>query len=375
MKVLHVLPYIDPRKGGPVSAVDSLVDLCVQKNIDSSILVINNTFQCCAFENIPLNYEFEKISFLSLFSPRRLIYTFLTIRNILNKYDIIHVHVPFSLSAIISCFICLFLKKCYIISPHGSFSSWAMSKKKLKKKFFMNTIGNVFFKKAIFVHSTSSYEKDQILLNTKLNNIKILHLPVKKYEHNNSILTKKNKSDILKLVTVCRLDPVKNIPLLFEVIYDLNQIGMNISLDVYGAGDETYYRSIANLIHQYKLENCIRLLGFLGRNDLEKELSKYDLFILLSTHENYSMATVEALSVGLPVITSSEVGISSDIIEYNAGLVVPLCDINLLKLAIRKFLQFGLSPQNGLNALKLFNERFSYSAVGSEIKLFYTVRH
>lgn len=59
---------------------------------------------------------------------------------------------------------------------------------------------------------------------------------------------------------------------------------------------------LINLIHELRLDNCVTLLGF--RNDVRELCYATDTFVFPSVQEGLSMAMMEALASGLPVIAS-----------------------------------------------------------------------
>lgn len=79
-----------------------------------------------------------------------------------------------------------------------------------------------------------------------------------------------------------------------------------------------------------KYTGLYRALGRVSENDLALAYSHSSIFVLPSVEDGWGLATLEAMSCGLPVIVSANAG-SADVVEEGAnGFVVPACDIQAL---------------------------------------------
>lgn len=98
-------------------------------------------------------------------------------------------------------------------------------------------------------------------------------------------------------------------------------------------GDGNEKRKLSNLIENLKLENNILLLGRKDRTEILKILYSGDLFVHPSRGENFSVAIIEALSTGLPVV-ATQCGGASECINQKNGVLVPIDNIDALAKAI-----------------------------------------
>lgn len=106
-------------------------------------------------------------------------------------------------------------------------------------------------------------------------------------------------------------------------------------------GDGNEKRKLSKLIEKLKLENNIFLLGRKDRTEILKILYSGDLFVHPSRGENFSVAIIEALSTGLPVV-ATQCGGASECINQKNGVLVPIDNIDALAKAI-------LFVYNGIN--------------------------
>ncbi|MCB0443974.1 MAG: glycosyltransferase, partial [Flavobacterium sp.] len=79
----------------------------------------------------------------------------------------------------------------------------------------------------------------------------------------------------------------------------------------------------------------VMFLGF--RNDIPELLKSSDIIILSSRYEGLSLASIEGLSSGKPLIASDAPGISN--IVGNAGILFPIGNHKRLASEIEKLLQ------------------------------------
>ena len=104
-----------------------------------------------------------------------------------------------------------------------------------------------------------------------------------------------------RFLTIGRFTPLhKGIDILIKAFYLFSKKHTDWQLDVVGEGNEEHkYRS---LIAQYHLENRITIHPF--TNEIQKYYSQAQIYVLSSRWEGMPLVLVEAMSHGLPVITS-----------------------------------------------------------------------
>ena len=68
------------------------------------------------------------------------------------------------------------------------------------------------------------------------------------------------------------------------------------------------------------MDNQIKLLGALSRQEVSKEMRTCDAFVLASEHETFGVVYIEALACGKPVIGTDNGG-AEDIIREDNGII------------------------------------------------------
>ena len=151
--------------------------------------------------------------------------------------------------------------------------------------------------------------------------------------------TKKNSGDSshkgkLKLFAVGRLTYQKNFEVLIKATEYLLKMGCkNIHVQIAGTGEE--YEFLSDLIRDRNLGLYVELLG--GRSDVLALMQESDLFIMPSRYEGLSIAMIEALACGLPVIASNAPGLRDYIHHGENGMLFPVGDGQALADCILKF--------------------------------------
>jgi glycosyltransferase involved in cell wall biosynthesis len=139
-----------------------------------------------------------------------------------------------------------------------------------------------------------------------------------------------------QVICVARIDPVKGhsdlIKAFSRVIKKFNDWRLII---VGPIQDRPYYNYLQVLIKELDLEEYVTFLGMINDQELARIYSESSIFVLPSYLEGFSIARVEALACGLPVITTATGG--SEIIK-GVGFVVSPGDINGLASALEKLM-------------------------------------
>ncbi len=130
-------------------------------------------------------------------------------------------------------------------------------------------------------------------------------------------------NDMFTILTVARLSPVKRLDRFIKIIDLLKEPIQEIRGIIVGDGEEK-----ENLI---SLRNTLNLnpesVLFLGmRDDIPQLLSQADIFLLTSDHEGIPNAMLEAMSAGLPIVTTPAGDCASIIHHGINGFVIDYDD-------------------------------------------------
>jgi len=149
----------------------------------------------------------------------------------------------------------------------------------------------------------------------------------------------------LKLIALGRLVPLKCFDVLVRAAAEVVKQGLH-NLLVLIAGDGRERSRLTDLIRDLDLENHVKLLGL--RHDVMDLMQACDLFVLPSRYEGLSIAMIEAMACGLPIIASDAPGLRDHIKTEQNGLLFPVENHKalaerILQLANDKELRYSLS--------------------------------
>jgi glycosyltransferase involved in cell wall biosynthesis len=124
------------------------------------------------------------------------------------------------------------------------------------------------------------------------------------------------------LVSVGNLEAIKNHRYLFRVLACARQRGHRYTLDVFGEGVER--GNLLALADELGISQQVRLCGF--RRDVPSLLPGYRLYVHASYSESSSLAIMEAMGVGLPVVSSDAGALPELFDEPEHGRFWPIDD-------------------------------------------------
>ena len=127
---------------------------------------------------------------------------------------------------------------------------------------------------------------------------------------------KKNFSNNkLKIVMISRFCPQKDPYTLIKAVHQCNQEGLNVSLDLWGYGEE-----LDKVLQSLGKSNTSKIIYKGEISDVTPILKNYDVYALISNWEGLPIGIIEAMRVGLPILVS-DVGGNSECIKDNGYLV------------------------------------------------------
>ncbi len=105
-----------------------------------------------------------------------------------------------------------------------------------------------------------------------------------------------------------------------------------------GRGGRDFEDGLRHLVSQLRLENQVRLLGWVEPEALAELMSAADVFCLASFTEGWPNVVHEALSCGTPVVATNVGGVPDLIPSDRYGFVIPVSDQASLNESLRRAL-------------------------------------
>ncbi|MDO5980478.1 glycosyltransferase [Flavivirga spongiicola] len=342
--------------GGAERVVSYLLAYCIENKIKVHLILMNPTIKYEIPEEIEIHY-LEKSSFGENGIIKTLKIPFLAykysrlIRTLRISHSISFLTRPSFINIISSK---LTRHRFKIITNERAYPSLQYSYKNFQS-FFNKKMIRVLYKKSDIVISNSYGNSHDLIdnFNVPVNKMKVIHNPID-LEKINKIEALEGFYDNTKfnLVTIGRLDVGKNHSLLIDAMSKLNN--PNLRLYILGAGNMK--EELELKIKKLKLEQQVILVGF--DPNPYKYLKKADLFVFGSNHEGFPNVLLEAMSCGLPILTTncksgpSEImeleSVKNDTMKTDYGILVPVKNVELMA----KGIEYFISNKDFLNTCK-----------------------
>ncbi len=97
-------------------------------------------------------------------------------------------------------------------------------------------------------------------------------------------------------------------------------------MELVGTGDAE--RALRQMTDDLELNEIVEFTGFVERSEMPSILKKGDLFVLPSQNEGMSIALLEAMAVGLPVVVTDTGGTEELVVDRRNGRVVRWGDVS-----------------------------------------------
>lgn len=267
-----------------------------------------------------------------------------------------------------------FIKKPVIVAPRGEFSPSAIKMKAKKKKVYLKLYKMLKIQNAIAFTCTSENDKRDILRVLGDNTTIFIAGNIVNYAVVNKSLNHKEKGQ-LKMVTVSRIAPIKNIDYSLQLLKQISEIDFDFKIyfDIYGPmEDQIYWNKCLSIIREIRDKVVVNYNGPLEYADVISQLSNYHVFLLPTKGENFGHVIQEAFLAGCPVILSDQTP-WKELKEFNVGFDISLSNHNAFIKAIQYYLamdeneyrkvsnqalEFGINKINNQTSIKEHLEMF-----------------
>ncbi len=164
------------------------------------------------------------------------------------------------------------------------------------------------------------------------------------------------------LLTVSRLEPEKNLPLLLDAFRRARRSLPGLVLAVVGDGAE---RARLEASAGSWGPECLRWVGWIPNDLLAAYYRAADLFLLGSNYESSPRVLTEALLAGTPVLATDTAGSRESVAEGVSGRIVPVGDVG----AFAEALVDLCSDRDGLARMGREGQAAAWSTAGTEAVL------
>ena len=147
-------------------------------------------------------------------------------------------------------------------------------------------------------------------------------------------IRKRSDDQPLQLLNVGRMVRLKGQGILLEAVALLRRRGITTALTIVGEGP--LRGELEQTIERLELAPFVKLVGYVGQDDIAAYYDRADVFCLPSLREGLPVVLMEAMASGLPVIASGIMGIPELVEPDRNGLLVAPGRADLLAEAIAR---------------------------------------
>lgn len=212
------------------------------------------------------------------------------------------------------------------LQVHNEFFNREYWRKESLLNFLRYYLGKFIIKRADSIRVVNQKIKDFISQELQIKKEKIINVPVFtetgqfNFGQSNSTGEKGKFKDNFIFLSVGRFVKQKNLPLLINSFYELNQEYPDTTLVLVGGG--TQKKRIKKQIKKKDLESSVIIEGW--TDNISKYYNLADTYVLTSNYEGWGRVIIEAAHSGLPIIMT-DVGCAREVIEdKKEGLIVPI---------------------------------------------------
>jgi glycosyltransferase involved in cell wall biosynthesis len=179
-----------------------------------------------------------------------------------------------------------------------------------------------------------------------------------------------NRSKRICIISTGRLEYVKGYIFGLMAIKALIEEDFNLVYKIVGFGKEK--ENMLFYINRLGLDKHVKLLGGMTPNEVIREVKEADVYLSCSLSEGISNAVLEAMALGVPVISTNVGGMNEVVIDKITGLLInPYSSLEISD-SIKFYAEnTDLKDEIIFNALELVKSDFNINRLGREFDLEY----
>jgi len=368
MRVLHVIPSVAERSGGPATAILPMCRALVEQAAEVSLVATNeglteiSTDRFTDYKGVPA--RFFPVQLGASFKYSRPLAAWL--KHNLHDFDVAHIHAVFNHASLAAASACRNAVVPYVVRPLGTLDPWSMKQKPVRKRVFWLVSGKKMLQRSAAVHYTAQAEKDATEKHLRMNHGRVIPLGV---EISNASQTKELEELFPTIaqqpyvLVLSRLHPKKSFDVLLEAFISLVRRPQFAGwrLVIAGDGPRDYVATL-----QEKAANSHRIVftGWVEGERKEALLRNASLLALPSLQDNFGFCVVEAMAHGVPVLLSPQVNLAREIETAGAGWIV---ERDELTKGLAAALEDERDRARRGQAAHLFAQRYSWKKTAADL--------
>ena len=259
-----------------------------------------------------------------------------------------------------------------VVQPAGMLEPWARNRNGWRKSIYYRLFESSLFDCCDAIHTTSASEAENLIgLGLSPQKMFIIEEGINMPGRITSLASKNiNSTDKKQLLFLSRIHPKKGIELLLTSLSLLRP--KDWICTIAGMGSRTYENDLLKRVKKLGLDDIVHFVGPIYGKEKESIFKQSHAFILPTYSENFGIAIAEAMSWGLPVITTTGTPWSSLRNPALGWYVNP--NVNEISYALHSLFQksqFELTDM-GSKCRHFVQSNFSWDTIGIKMAHQYT---
>jgi len=327
LRVLHVIPSVSPRDGGPTRAIDIIERALSKAGVEVTTLTTDHDLdlqgRSCASmgENgacrIYAHKWLDAYKVAPGLVPR--------LMRALQTHDVVHIHALFSFASTAAAWVAHRRSVPYVVRPLGTLSRYSLrTHRRQLKGLSMALVEKRILRCAAAVHFTSRVELEEAkALGLRMRSV-VIPLGVDPDDASPPApIAHPALAGRRVILFLSRLDPKKNVEALIFAIASSPMLRSSCALIIAGTGEPKYVASLKARAAAVGISDQTVWLGHIEGVQKRAALAAADVLVLPSLSENFGIAAIEALLAGVPCVLGEGVAVADEVEKAGAGFAVP----------------------------------------------------
>jgi glycosyltransferase involved in cell wall biosynthesis len=368
LRILHAIPGLDPRHGGPSHALVGLAGHQQQAGLSVTVLCATapgdrpDMAEELRRQGVTVIEVGPCAGALGRHRDLRP-----AMRRAVSEADLCHVHCLWAQVNHEAARACRRAGVPYIFRPCGMLDPWTLAQSRLKKQLYMLLRLRRDLNHAAAIHYTTATERrlaEPVGL-TPPTIVEPNGVDLAEFDSMPEPGTFRARypevGDRPIVLFLSRVHQKKGLDLLIPAFARARR--GDAMLVIVGPDDRGYLATAEAMVAEHGLRRDVLFTGLLRGADRLAALADAELFALPSYQENFGVAVVEALAAGVPVIISDQVNIFQDIADAEVGAVVPT-NVTALTSELERWLDdAALRQAAAARAIPFVHERYDWAQI------------
>ena len=382
MKVLHVIPSVSEKAGGPSQAIFPMCRALREQGIG---VLLASTDEGIDTKDHAADQAVNYNEVPTIFFPAQMGGSFKYSRPFsawlagnVSRFDVVHIHAVFNHACIAAASACRKSRVPYIVRPLGTLDPWSMNQKSFRKKVFWQAGIKKMLSEAAAIHYTTGAEQKAVESTLGLDHGCVVPLGIEVDLFDRTLAETKLTEHFPELagrpyvLVLSRLHPKKGLEVLQDAFLSLMQEEKfkQVRLVLAGEGKESYEQFLKSRIQGHCAAGSIVFPGWLAGERKDVALQNATLLALPSRQENFGVCVMESLACGVPVMVSPQVNLSQQIETAGAGWIAEIDETSLKAAMIEALSSATERAARGIAGQELA-KNFTWPIVASELNKLY----